>query len=159
MSDTKKRIDAGTEIRLTEITEDTLGAILRLSVRDDQKHYVASNAVSIAQAHFSKYAWFRAIYADDIPVGFVMLYDNDEKPEYFLWRFMIDAQYQGYGFGKRGLELLIDYVRSRPNASELILSYHPGDKSPEGFYLKMGFVNTGEVIEGENVMRLDLNTI
>ena len=62
------------EITLKEITEETLRSVLELEVSKDQKKFVAPNAVSIAQAHFSKNAWFRAIYANDTPVGFVMLY-------------------------------------------------------------------------------------
>jgi diamine N-acetyltransferase len=125
-------------------------------VREDQKQFVASNAVSIAQAYFSEYAWFRAIYADDTPVGFVMLEDQPEKPEYFLWRFMIDARYQGMGFGRRALEMLIEHVRTRPNATELLTSFHEGDGSPQGFYEKLGFRLTGDWEEGEALMRLPL---
>jgi hypothetical protein len=35
-----------------------------------------ATTVSIAQVHFRPEAWFRAICADDTPVGFVMLYDS-----------------------------------------------------------------------------------
>ena len=87
------------KVTLQEITEQTVGAILRLEVADHQKNFVASNAVSIAQAYFSKNAWFRAIYADETPVGFVMLYVDETKPEYVLWRYMIDRQQQGKGYG------------------------------------------------------------
>ena len=105
------------EISLRKIDGDTVRAICALSVRPDQQKFVAPNAVSIAQAHFSDHAWFRAVYADATPVGFVMLEDQPEKPEYFLWRFMIDARYQGMGFGRRAAALLIEHVRSRPNAT------------------------------------------
>ena len=46
------------KVSLRDITQDTLRAILDLEVHDSQKNFVAPNAVSIAQAHFSKYAWF-----------------------------------------------------------------------------------------------------
>jgi hypothetical protein len=36
------------------------------------------------------------------------------------------------------------------------LSYHPGEHSPHSFYTRFGFVDTGEVEEGEVVMRLNL---
>ena len=66
------------QVTLKEITADTVRTICNLSVREDQKKFVAPNAVSIAQAYFSEYAWFRAIYADETPIGFVML---EEQPE------------------------------------------------------------------------------
>lgn len=141
-------------VTLREVTSDNLDEILRLKVKPEQEKFVANNAISIAQAHFEPKAWFRAIYADETPVGFLMLYDDPEKTDYFLWRFMIDARYQGMNFGRRALELLIEYVRSQPNATELLLSYVPEEGSPEKFYSGLGFVNTGEVHDGENVMSL-----
>ena len=156
MTDAKEKPAAGSKVTLRQVTEDTVRTICDLSVREDQTKFVASNAVSIAQAYFSKYAWFRAIYADETPVGFVMLYDNPEKPEYFLWRLMIDARYQGMGFGRRALELLIEYVRTRPGAVELLTSVHQAPGGPQEFYEKMGFALTGDMEEGEALMRLRL---
>jgi len=130
-------------ISLREVTADTVRAILKLEVSEEQKHFVASNAVSIAQAYFETKAWFRAIYADETPVGFLMLYDDPEKPNYFLWRYMIDAHYQKLGFGKRAMDLLIDYVRNRPGARELTLSCHPGEDGPEPFYRHYGLPAPG----------------
>ena len=80
--------------------------------------FVANNAVSIAEAHFHPEAWFRAIYADETAVGFIMLHDENLRPDprqadyYFLWRLMVDARYQGMGFGRRGVGLLVELVRS-----------------------------------------------
>jgi diamine N-acetyltransferase len=144
------------EVTLREIDADTVRAICALSVRDNQTQFVASNAVSIAQAHFSDHAWFRAIYASDVPVGFVMLEDMPEKPEYFLWRFMIDDRYQGMGFGRRAIELVVEDVRGRPGATELMLSVVQADGGPQAFYERLGFRLTGEYEEGEALMRLAL---
>jgi diamine N-acetyltransferase len=145
-------------VSLREITSESLRPILRLKVFPEQEKYVASNAVSIAQAYFHRdNAWFRAIYADETPVGFLMLDDRPDEASYFLWRFMIDARYQKFGYGKRALELLINHVRTRPNAKELGVSCVPeGEGSPCPFYEKMGFVYTGEDDEGELVMKLKL---
>jgi diamine N-acetyltransferase len=145
-------------VSLREITSESLRPILRLKVFPEQEKYVASNAVSIAQAYFHRdNAWFRAIYADETPVGFLMLDDRPDEASYFLWRFMIDARYQKFGYGKRALELLINHVRTRPNAKELGVSCVPeGEGSPCPFYEKMGFVYTGEEDEGELVMKLKL---
>ena len=112
--------------------------------------------MSIAQAYFNKHAWFRAVYADEEPVGFIMLYDDPEKPEYFLWRMMTDTRYQGMGFGWRAMKLLIEHVRTRPNATELMTSCVQGDGSPQGFYEKLGFKLTGEKEDQEVVLKLIL---
>ena len=134
------------EVSLREITSETVFAICQLSdtLTEPRSRFVAPNSVSIAQAHFSEHAWFRAIYADETPVGFVMINDNPEKQAYFLWRFMIGGPYQGKGFGRRAIELLVDYVKTRPGAEELLVSCGQGEGSPEGFYLKMGFKHNGK---------------
>jgi diamine N-acetyltransferase len=145
------------KVTLREITADTVREICYLSVREEQRQFVAPNSVSMAQAYFSKHAWFRAIYAGDTAVGFLMLEDQPEKPEYYLWRFMIDARYQGMGFGRKALEILIEYVKTRPNASELLTSVHVAEGGPQGFYEKLGFRLTGDWEEGEALMRLQLS--
>jgi diamine N-acetyltransferase len=142
-------------ITLREITGETVRDIMRLEVTENQKAFVATNAVSIAQAYFEPKAWFRAVYAGDDPVGFVMLYEDPGKPEWFLWRFMIDHRYQGKGYGRLALEQVIGRLRGL-GAAELLTSYVPGDGSPGGFYHHLGFVDTGEEDDGELVTRLVL---
>jgi diamine N-acetyltransferase len=83
-----------------------------------------------------------------------MLYDDLQKPEYHLWRFMIAGRHQGKGYARRAMALLIEHVRRRPMAEELVLSYVRREGSPEGFYWGPGFEPTGEVLEGEVVMSL-----
>jgi len=142
-------------VTLREITRDSLRAILDLKVSKKQEQFVAPNAVSIAEAHFSSNAWFRAIYADETPVGFVMLGEVPEKGLHFLWRLMVDERYQGRDYGRKALELVIQHVKTVTSAKELLTSCHEGKGSPKGFYLKMGFVETGEKIDnGEIVMKL-----
>jgi diamine N-acetyltransferase len=157
MSDDQETPTRDAVVTLREVTADSLDQILGLKVNAEQEQFVANNAVSIAEAYFEEKAWFRAIYADETPVGFLMLYDDPDSPTYYLWRFMIDARYQGSGFGRRALELLIEHVRTRPNATELTLSYVPADGSPQPFYAGLGFIDTGEIHDGENVMRLTLS--
>ncbi|MDJ0712717.1 MAG: GNAT family N-acetyltransferase [Prochloraceae cyanobacterium] len=150
----------GAIVTLREITRETVRTITDLEVSDRQKHFVTSNAVSIAQAYFDRErAWFRAIYADEIPIGFLMLDDDPVKEEYFLWRFMIDARFQGRGFGKRALELLIEHVKTRPGAKCLLTSCVPGKDSPCQFYEKMGFIFTRDLEEdSELLMCLDFRS-
>jgi diamine N-acetyltransferase len=145
------------DVTLREITKENLSAILRLKVTPHQEQCVASNAVSIAEAHFSpEVAWFRAVYAGEIPVGFLMLDDSVDKQEYFLWRLMIDALHQRRGYGKQALELLFAHVKTRPGGTVLYTSCVPIEGGPGGFYEKMGFVYTGEKEGDELLMRREL---
>ncbi len=145
------------EVSLREITKETVREITRLKVRPEQERFVATNAESIAEAYFSPdTAWFRAIYADNTPVGFLMLEDNPTAKEYSLWRFMIDARYQRKGIGQKALELLFEHVKTRPDASVLYTSCVPGEGSPGPFYETMGFVYAGDEDDGELIMRREL---
>lgn len=144
------------KVSLVEITAENLRAVMALKVRPEQERYVAPNSVSIAQQCFAEESWMRAIYADGEPVGFVLLSERRSIPRYYLWRYMIDAQHQANGYGRMALDLVVDYVRSLPNASELFVSYLPGPDGPRDFYARYGFVDTGREHEGELEMKLTL---
>lgn len=144
------------DVTLREITADTVRHVTALSVAPDQLGYVASNAVSIAEAHFEPKAWFRAVAAGDELVGFVMAYRDPDTREFYVWRFMIAAEHQGRGYGRRALELLVEEARS-DGAAEVTLSVVPGEGSALDFYAGLGFEETGEVDDGEVVMRLNLS--
>lgn len=152
------------QISLKKISKLNLMSILQLDVKPEQRNLVASNAKSIAEAYFNKDAWFRAIYADKNPIGFVMLSDTtlkyksnpNHRPTYFLWRFMIDAKYQGKGYGMEAMKLIINYVKSRPKANELLLSHSKSDGNAGEFYRKCGFEYTGKEIYDELLMSLKL---
>ncbi|MCB8943679.1 MAG: GNAT family N-acetyltransferase [Ardenticatenaceae bacterium] len=143
-------------VSLRELTAESAMKIVKLQVAPEQEKFVASNVISIAQAYFEPKHWMRGIFADEEPVGFLLLYDDPEEPNYFLWRLMVDQQYQRRGYGRFAVNLLIDYVKTRPNATELFVSCVPGEGSPQPFYESLGFVDTGELIGTENVLRLSL---
>lgn len=151
-------------VSLREITASTVRAITDLTVAPTQRGFVASNAVSLAEALFNAEAWYRAIYLADEPVGFVMLYDETlrepppEIPQIALWRFMIDARYQGRRIGKAALEQVVDHVRAKHAVTLLTVSYVPGPGCPEPFYVACGFRHTGQVDGGEIVLELSLAT-
>ena len=150
-------------VELREITPDTLRPILDLRVTDPQRNFIAANAYSISAAYFYREAWFRGIYAGGEPVGFLMLWDEHlgESPRrkgyYYLWRFMVDARFQGRGIGRAAMRLLVDHVRLRPYAEYLLLSHGKGPGNPGPFYRKFGFAYTGNEPDGELEMQLRLS--
>ncbi|MFX1391204.1 MAG: GNAT family N-acetyltransferase [Promethearchaeota archaeon] len=152
------------KVILKKINKCNLMSILQLSVKPEQKGLVAPNVVSIAEAHFNKDAWFRAIYADNIPIGFVMISDTllkykfnqNHRPSYIIWRFMIDAKYQGKGYAKEAMNLIINHIKKRPKAKEILLSHSQSSGNAGPFYKKFGFEYTGTTIADELVMSLNL---
>lgn len=147
--------DSPAAVTLREITRDTVREVMRLDVAERQAGFVAPNSVSIAQAHCEPKAWFRAVYAGEEAVGFVMVHEDPGKSEYFLWRLMIAHRHQGNGYGRRAMEMVIERVKTLPGADRLVTSYVPGDGSPGGFYHHIGFTDTGEEEHGELVTVLE----
>jgi diamine N-acetyltransferase len=157
--------DSAAAVRLVPLEEADRDAVLALRLRPGQERFVSDVAESLAQAaaHPEAKPWPRAVYAGDVPVGFVMLsFDVAPAPPdllgpWFLWKLLVDGRHQGRGYGAAAVRLVAGVVRANGGA-ELLTSYVPGDDGPAGFYRRLGFVPTGDVDEdGEIVARLPLD--
>jgi len=151
-------------ITLREITEDNAAAVLAVQLAPGQEQFVTTVADSLEEAgeHPEGNPWFRAVYADEEPVGFVMLsWDVEPQPPdlngpWFLWKLLIDHRHQGKGYGREVVRQVVEMVR-REGATELLTSHVPGEGGPAGFYARLGFVPTGELDpDGEILLRLPL---
>jgi diamine N-acetyltransferase len=153
-------------VSLREVTSANRAAVEALTVTAAQAGYVTGVAESLVEAAETPDArpWYRAVYHGDTPVGFVMISDGitvsnpDYLGPYFLWRLLIDQRHQGRGHGSAALGLVVEHVRTRPDARLLITSVGQGPASPLDFYVRRGFRATGEVHQGELVLELDLTT-
>jgi GNAT superfamily N-acetyltransferase len=152
-------------VRLVEITDENRAAVCALRVQPSQERFVASVARSLDEAAATPEAepWYRAVYNGDEPVGFVMLSWNvpPGRPgvigPYFLWRLLIDGRHQGNGYGTAVIDAVVELIRAN-GATELLTSHHPDEDGPGPFYGKYGFQPTGEVEDGEPVLRLRLTS-
>lgn len=143
-------------VSLREVTAETVRAICALATTEAQKRFVAPNALSLAQAHFTPATSFRAIYAGEAPIGFLMWRPGGEVDACYLWRFMIDARYQRQGYGQSAMALFIDSLRAT-GIRQLTLSCVSAPDGPQGFYLSLGCEDTGEMTaNGERMMVLRL---
>ena len=149
----------GTSVSITirEITRENIDAVLALGVNDDQRTFVSSNGDSLAQAYvYSKTAFPFAVYADSAVVGFIMMGYYEAKDYYTLWKFMIDSRYQGRGYGRKALELVIQYLKEQFDISEVYTGVVPGNIAARKLYESVGFKETGLVESGMEEMRLRL---
>lgn len=152
-------------VSLREIDDGNRDAVLALRVAATQARFVSTVAESLRQAEETPEGkpWYRAIYADDLTVGFVMLSWNvtPEPPRiigpWFLWKLLIDMQHQRCGYGREAVRLVADIVRVN-GAAELLTSCVVGEGGPEPFYRRLGFRPTGDQDEdGEIILALDLD--
>ena len=151
-------------VTLREVTDENRHAVLAVRVAPAQERFVGTvaRALTDAQEIPEGKPWFRAIYVDDQPVGFVMLSWNvtPEPPRiigpWFLWKLLIDERHQRRGYGREAVRLVADIVRAN-GAAELLTSCVLGEGGPEPFYRRIGFSPTGELDEnGEIILALDL---
>ncbi|TFE02093.1 GNAT family N-acetyltransferase [Jeotgalibacillus salarius] len=144
-------------VHLKKIDKDNWLKAISLKVREDQNHFVASNAVSLAQLNFLPDGFHaQGIYADNEMVGFTLYGIDEEDGEYWMYRMMIDEKHQGKGYGKAAIHLVIDDIRQRKEERHktLTLSYEPENTFARDLYTKMGFEEqNGVMVEGEQVAR------
>ena len=147
-------------IRLEPVSGRNVWEILKLEVSPEQKDFVADNTVSIIEAYTAVtangHAFPFGIYADDTPVGFVMIgfgIDDcwDDAPavavhNYSLWRLMIDRRYQQRGYGREAVRLALEFIRTFPcgTAEYCWTSYEPDNRTACSLYRSFGFIETGE---------------
>jgi diamine N-acetyltransferase len=149
-------------VSLRPLSESNRQAVEALRVSRSQEQFVSSVADSLREAaeHPDAHALYWAVYADDTPVGFVMIADEVESPEYiphYLWKLLIDERYQRQGLGTATLDLIADFFRGRPGVELLSTSAGQEEGSPIAFYERYGFERTGEVFYGEVVLQLRLS--
>src|SRR5688500_8169543 len=97
-------------VSLRAVTRQNVRAICDLELGEGQRHLVAPAAYTVAEGHYEPGALLRAIYAGELPVG-VLLVEVDTGTPYLV-RFMVDAEHQGSGIGRRAVELVVDELRA-----------------------------------------------
>ena len=150
------------ELELRPIDASNLDAVEHLEVFDHQKQYIAANKISLATSMSEEnrdVARPFAICAGDSIIGFAMfafdLTFPDPRDRYWLWRFMIDKDHQGKGYGSAALEAILAYFRIH-GANHILLSTKETNTPALSLYHKYGFAETGEMNDDEIVLRLNL---
>ncbi|MGI9254633.1 MAG: GNAT family N-acetyltransferase [Thermomicrobiales bacterium] len=144
-------------IELRPITRENVVPVIELAFKPEQKGFVATNAKSLSQAYVHRHWIPLAIYSGETPVGFVM-YAHDEDGSWWLIRYMIDGAHQGKGHGKTALPIILDRMRAE-GAETIYLSCDPANAVALALYARHGFVETGEILEDEIVLRADYGSL
>ena len=148
------------------VTKDNWKELVALKVRDDQKHFVASNLYSIAESQFGETIlgeghWDMfpyGMYDEGTPVGFLMLSYNYEFARFqgFILRLMVDDAHQGKGYGKFGMNWMLEKYRADERVQVVGISYEPNNEVARTLYASLGFQETGEIVDGEVLALLNL---
>jgi ribosomal protein S18 acetylase RimI-like enzyme len=136
-------------ICLADVNENNFEALRRLDVAPEQRRFLDSPLGILARGYVyrTQRARVLAVLAEGEPVGLLLVKDMDEEPAcYDLQQFMIDRRYQGKGYGKAAMRLILDFIATQPcGPAELCwLSYGPENTAAKALYAAFGFRETGE---------------
>lgn len=157
-------------ITLRKITLENRRAIFNLEVSEDQRRFVASNLSSVASCYVlatnGGQPFPFAIYADEQPIGFVMItyrITGYELPtiaddSYCILRLMIDKQFQNRGYGREAMKKILEFVRTFPAgpAQYCWISYKADNAAAKKLYESYGFRDNGEIENDELITVLRL---
>ena len=147
-------------IKIIDVDKNNFWDVIKLSVGDMQKDFIESNAQSIAESKYYDGWKPVCVYNDDMLIGFAMYGKCSEDVEHnrvWLDRFMIDRNFQGKGYGKQSLGVLIRHIKKLYNVSEIYLSIFEENSLALKMYKNLGFEFNGELdYGGEKVMVLQL---
>ena len=143
-------------ISLRTIDDTNREAVEALRTTPAQERFVSGVTDSMIEAteEPGAHAEYWAIYDDETPIGFVMIADEVDGPEYiahYLWKLLIDERYQGRGYGRATLDLVVALFRAR-GVTDMWTSAGQGDGSPLGFYERYGFTQAGEIVFDDEVL-------
>lgn len=140
------------------VTDANWQTALALDIEPDQRDFTPSVAISLAKAYIQPDGLAYdpvAIYAGATMVGFYsFIYKPGDLRYCYLGGFLIDKAHQGRGYGRAALADFIATVqRSYPQCRDILLSVHPQNERAQQLYTRLGFVKTGDIYDGEVVMR------
>ena len=139
-----------TELR--HITEDNFINAFNLKLAPGQERFVSHPVRSLAQAYvYRDQCRPFGIYADGMMVGYVMVIYDYDIPEYDIWHMMIDASEQGRGYGSAALDLVIEYIKTRPfgDSGRIALTCNKDNQTAMKLYEDRGFKPSGYEDEDE----------
>lgn len=139
-------------VELREVTCENWVDCVKLTVADDQKHFVAPNDWSLVEAHYEGDRYPRAIYNDaGEMVGFAMYTWEAEKDRWWIERLMTDQRYQKQGYGRAAMLELLKILGEVAPGKEISISYDSDNDVARRLYASLGFIETGEIEDGEVV--------
>ena len=137
-------------MRLISVTEDNWMDVASLSVKEEQKGYVAPAIGILARGYVYRDCNVK-IYVfenDGTIVGTALVREfTDEPLGYDLQQFMIDKRYQRKGYGSQALQMILDELRKEGHYDHVELCVKKADTEAIRLYEKHGFVDSGYVDE------------
>ncbi len=137
-------------IILDKVTEENWLDVANLSVKEEQKSYVAPPIGILARAYVYRdvHANVYVIKNDETIIGVAMVRDfSDDPVGYDLQQFMIDKQFQNQGYGTEALRKIIEDLKLQGRYNTVEVCVKRADAEAIRVYEKVGFADSGYVDE------------
>ncbi|MEG0473132.1 MAG: GNAT family N-acetyltransferase [Solibacillus sp.] len=133
------------DVKIVELSGENWYQCCNLEVSKDQIDYIEPNGISIAQSKFESTLKPYAIFFEEKVVGFLMYNSVQEELDgYWVYRIMVDKEFQGKGIGKAATKLMISEIAKLPNAKKIVVGYHPENLGAHHLYSSLGFIDHGD---------------
>ena len=80
------------------------------------------------------------VYDGETAVGMGMYLDDPEKNAHDFCQLFIDKQYQGKGYGKAAVRLVLDAMKEEGKYSKVSMCYVEGNETSRKLFEQFGFV-------------------
>ncbi|MDQ0233218.1 GNAT family N-acetyltransferase [Metabacillus malikii] len=149
-------------ILVREITKENWEEAFKISVHENQSTFVPTVAESLAFAYLKP--WDEALdpyalYCNDSIIGaFYISYTPGSEYNYWIGGFQIDKKFQGKGYGKDSLHIIVDFIKkTHPACKSISLTVEKENNQAIHIYEKVGFTSQKKAnMYGELVFKLDV---
>ena len=135
-------------LRLVKVDETNFFAARALSLFEDQRRFLDSPLGILARGYVyrDQRARVLAVMDEGAVAGLLLVKDMDEEPAcYDLQQFMIDSRFQGRGYGRAALGLLLDDLRRERKYDDVEVCVHRDNAAALALFTGAGFRDTGYV--------------
>ena len=145
------------EVRIVELNSENWYECCELELDEIQKEYLEPNSVSIAQSKFEPTLKTFSIQLDNKTVGFLMFNTIEEElGGLWIYRIMVDKNYQKRGIGKIASMQMINEMTKIPNVKRIVAGYHPDNLDSHKLWASLGFKDMGNRFGREMAVVLEL---
>ena len=150
-------------LHIAPITPENRDIFTKIAVKPQQLNMIETISECLEEADTLELWRPVGIYDGETPVGFAMyglFIGEGIWGKTWLDRFLIGADHQGKGYGRRGIQIVIDLIfDSYPIYDEIFLSVYNDNLVAIALYESLGFTFNGDRdAKGEYVMVLNKPT-
>lgn len=127
-------------IHLVDIDNET--GDTSLEVAEGQQNYVCNSLVMLARAWLHRKLRPRVfnVFDGETAVGMGMYLDDPEKEAYEFCQLFIDKRYQGKGYGKAAISLVLAAMKEEGKYQKVSMCYVEGNDASRNLFEQFDFV-------------------